>query len=290
MAIFKRYNTRKRRTNWSIVLWILGILTVFAATATVGYILGEKAEGGETLLPSATNSHADGITIAPLAERSVHGEYAEPDDISDFTSDDPLALVSTWLYRNGVSLFATETDRLLGQATDGAATLSEFNIDAATSGFFEVSCVYADDKVRSIIETYERSLIDEFSSGPDEIVLVFNNITSENYEDILDFAESVNATKLLCVPYTLLKDELCARFFSEAAEKQLTVALMANDLREKQLIEDIENFAFYFTKYNVRLVLLGTDDYLLDILQENNIFNYQFYSPRETDKAEVTAE
>ena len=283
MAIFKRYNTRKRRARWGVILWIMSILIIFIATAITGHVLGKKAEGGENLLPSETAPHHGGITIAPLAERSVHGEYAEPADVSEFTSDDPLALVSTWLYKDGAALFATETDKLLGKSTKELASLDEFNIDAATSGLFEVTCVYADAKVRNIIETYERALIDEFAFGPDEIVLVFNDVSAENYEDILSFAESVNTTKLLCVPYTLLSDELCARFFSEAAEKQFTVALMADDLREKQLKADIGEFDFYFTKYNVRLMLLGIDDYLLDILQQNNIFNYQFYSAREKE-------
>ena len=285
MAIFKRYKTRKRRSYWGLVIWILCILLIFIATAVVGYVLGERAEGGENLLPSETGNHSAGITIAPLAERSVHGEYAEPEDVSAFTSEDPLALVSTWLYRDGQSNFKTDTDALLGRSTKELAKLDEFNIEAATSGFFEVTCVYADEKVRDIVETYERSLIREFEKGgPDEIVLVFNDVTIDNYEDILNFAESVNYTKLLCVPYTLLKDDICARFFSQAAEKQLTVALMADDLREKQFTEDIENYAFYFTKYNVRMVLLGIDDYLLDVLQENSILNYQFYSAREEEE------
>ncbi len=283
MAIFKRYNTRKKRTHYGLILWILGILAVFIITAIIGYTLGQKAEGGENLLNSEESSPQNGITIAPLAERSVHGEYRAPRDILKFTSADPLAVVSSWLYKDKKAMFKNETDKLLGKDVSSLAGLDNFDTEYATSGFFEISCVYEDEKVRSIIETYERTLISEFKSGPDEIILVFNNVTEENYKDILNFAKSVPETTLICVPYSLLKDELCARFFSEAAENRLTVTLMVKNLKEKQLRADIENFAFYFTKYNVRLLLSGDDANLLDILSENNILNYQFYSASARD-------
>lgn len=285
MAIFKRYNTRKKRIHWGFILWLLGILVVFIITALIGNHLGNKAKGGKDLTPQKDTVTHDGLTAAPIADGSIHGEYADPEDIASFTSDDSSAVVGTWLYKDGKAAFKTETDTLLEKDVKDLPSLSAFDTEVGTYGLFEVSAVYADAKVYDIIASYETSLINEFTAnGPNEIILVFTHVDSENYESIIDFASQHSKNKLVCIPYETLREEYCSRLFASAADKHVTVTLMVDNLKSKQLREDIETFAFYFTRYNMRLLLPGESAHLLDVLAENNVLNYQFYSQRNIEE------
>lgn len=284
MAIFKRYNSRKKRFNWRIVIWLGGILTVFIITAIIGNHLGQKAKGAKDLTPKDSHSSANTSTAAPISDGSVHGQYVSPEDIAKFKTDDPTATVGTWLYKDGVSNFKTETDTLLNKNVKGLPPLSSFDIETGTYGLFEVTAVYADEKVYDIIASYEISLIDEYSdTGLNELVLVFNEVTEDNYEEIIDFAAEHGKNKVICIPYEVLSEEFCSRLFAKAQDNQITVTLMIRKLKSNQLREDIETFAFYFTRYNMRLLLSGDYAHLLDVLKENNLFNYQFYSPVENE-------
>ena len=119
-------------------------------------------------------------------------------------------------------------------------------------------------------------MISEFAaSGLDETVLVFGKATEENYREALAFAESVDGAKVICVPYSMLGSQ---EFFSAAADKGMPVALMANGVSAEQLESDIATKAFYFTKYNIRLVLSERDGKLVDVLAKHTVLNYQFYS------------
>ena len=50
----------------------------------------------------------------------------------------------------------------------------------------------------------------------------------------------------------------------------------------EQLAAAIEDYAFYFTKYNLRLVLEGSEESLLDVLRAKSLQSYQFCSARPT--------
>ena len=289
MAIYKRYNTRKKKIRWGWILWALLILGVFAATVVLGHYLGEKAAGGESLLPTASGSPGDNETITPLAERIMRGEYVEPTALAAFTTDDPFTYASTWLYRDGTANFAVETDRKLGRDVSALPALTAFSIDAGTTGLFVVRSVYADEQVREVIAAYEAALLAEFAAAqPSEIVLVFHTLDAAYTQRIFDFAKAHAENAVLCVPYSVLQSEDCARFFAEAADAGLTVALRVGTLTPEQLAADIENFSFYFTRYELRLVLDGSAEALTDVLREKNVLNYQFCSPRTS--AAVTGE
>lgn len=288
MAIYKRYNTRKKKIHWGWILWTLLILAVFAATVVLGHYLGEKAKDGESLLPAASGSPGDNETITPLAERIMRGEYVEPTALAAFTTDDPFTYASTWLYHDGTANFAVETDRKLGRDVSALPALTAFSIDAGTTGLFEVQSVYADEQVRDVIAAYESALLAEFAAAqPSEIVLVFDKLDAEFKDRIFAYAKSVSGA-VLCVPYAILGDENCARFFSEAGDAGLSVALRVTDLTPEQLAADIEDFAFYFTRYELRLVLDGSDEALVDVLREKNALNYQFCSPRASTATATT--
>ena len=289
MAIYKRYTTRRKKFPIGSILWVLFILTVFAATVALGHALGEKAEGGEDLLPTVSGNAGDNEIIAPLAERVLRGEYVEPEALASFTTDDPFTYASTWLYRDGTPRFATETDAKLGKDVSLLPSLSAFSIEAGTTALFEVRSVYADEQIREVITAYETALLAEFAAAePSEIVLVFHTLDAAYTPRIFDFAKAHAENAVLCVPYSVLQSEDCARFFAEAADAGLTVALRVGTLTPEQLAADIENFSFYFTRYELRLVLDGSAEALTDVLREKNVLNYQFCSPRTS--AAVTGE
>ena len=286
MAIYKRYNTRKKRFSIGWLVWGLFLAAVFCAAVLLGWHLGEKAAGGEDLLPSVSGGVGDSETITPLAERILRGEYVEPHELKSFTTEAPFTYASTWLYREGSACFATETDRKLGRDVSALPALSTFAIEAGTTALFSVKSVYADAQIRPILHAYETSLLAEFAAaGPSEIVLVFDRLDAECRQDIFAFATGALENAVLCVPYSVLESEDHARFFAEAAEAGLTVALLAEGLSAEQLAADIEHFSFYFTRYELRLVLDGKDAALLSTLRENNVLNYQFCSPRADDAA-----
>ncbi|MBQ6892657.1 MAG: hypothetical protein IJN48_00480 [Clostridia bacterium] len=276
MAIYKRYNTRRKKLNTRVIISAVIVAVVFALTVLLGWYLGEKASGAEALYTGQVTEEGESEVLAPLSEKSVRGEYVDPEELEDFTAPDDETWASTWLYRDGKAEFATATDKKLGNDTKGLPSLDAFDTEVGTIGLFEVTGIYEEDLVKGIITEYERSLIGEFmSSGLDEAVLVFDSVTVDNYKDALEFADSIDGAKVVCVPYDMLSSQ---EFFSAAADRGLTLALMADGVDVAQLESDIETYAFYFTKYNIRLVLSVRDRKLLEVLGKHTILNYQFYS------------
>ena len=276
MAIYKRYNTRKTKLDTRIIIAVSVVAVIFALTVFLGWHLDKKADGIEPLYTGQPVTDDGSGILAPLSEKSVQGKYVEAEDLSDFVAENDEIWASTWLYRDGVSLFATETDKRLEKDVKNLPKLTSFELEFGTLGLFEVSGIYEDELVKGIITEYERSLLAEFaSSGLDETVLVFREATEENYREALAFAESVQGAKVVCVPYTLLSSQ---EFFSAAADKGIPVALLADGVSAEQLESDISTYAFYFTKYNIRLVLSKKDAGLVDVLAKHTVLNYQFYS------------
>ncbi|MBE6678904.1 MAG: hypothetical protein E7598_00100 [Ruminococcaceae bacterium] len=277
MSIYKRYNTRRKKVPRGLILCILAVLVAFALTAMLGHHLAQKAAGGEALYTGTSPLGNGGTNLAPLSEKSILGQYVEPKDIANFTTDNTDVCASVWLYKDGKSTFATEADELLGKEQTKLPDAASLDIKAKTIGLFEVSSIYADEKVKSIVTEYELSLLKEFANaGLDETVLVFNEVNEENFDEIFAFAEKANGAKVVCVPYSTLEN---SAFFSEAASKQLPLAIKADTVTKEKLEEDINTYSFYFTRYNLRLVLEGNDKDLLDVLAQNTLLNYQFASP-----------
>ena len=276
MAIYKRYNTRKKRVPWGVIIWALAILAVFVATAVFGHYLGKKADGVDALYHGATGAVESDGGIAPIVERSLCAEYVEPNDVASYTAIEADAWISTWIYRDGKATFETEFDKKYGFSEKGMPTLDSFDISANTTGIFEVSSVYSDEADKAVIKEYEMRLLDEFAkSGLDEVVLLFNEVNGDNLSEVLDYALEVDFAYKVCVPYSMLGDSV---FFAEAAEKGIALALMANGVTGEQLAKDVETYGFYFTKYNLRLLLAGDDKELAEILKANVLPNYQFFS------------
>lgn len=276
MAIYKRYNTHRKKIDRRIVISLSVIVTVFILTVLLGLHLGKKAEDSQPLYTGQVQENADGETLAPITEKSVLGEYVAPEKLKDFTADNINVFASTWLYRNGKTPFATETDKKLGNNTKGLVPLDVLNTERGVLGLFEVKGLYSDEQIKGVITEYELSLINEFAEcGTREIVLVFQETTEENYKAALEFVEKTNSVTMICVPYTMLGSQ---EFFSAAADKGIAVALITDKLTEEQLESDINTYAFYFTKYNIRLVLSEKERGLVDILKKHTVLNYQFYS------------
>lgn len=282
MAIYKRYNTRKRKINRGLILWLCAILAIFAATAIVGYALGKRAEGAESYLTADTAHPTDPETIDPLTERVMRAEYVSPKELAKFANDDPFVYASTWLYRDGEATFATAIDEKLEKDVAKLPSIDAFGIEAGTSGLFAVRSIYADEAVREILATYEKALLAEYAATAlSEIVLVFERMDAELMDGAFALADTLPHGAVLCVPYSLLKEDFAARFFSEATERGYTLALLADANTKKTFAADIEDYAFSFTRYQLRLVLSGEDASLLDTMREKNLLSYQFISERE---------
>ena len=278
MAIYKRYNTRKRKINRALLLWIAAILLIFAITAVIGYALGKRAAGAESYLPTVTVPTHEDESVAPIAKSTIHAEYVPPESLAAQTGDEPDTTLSTWIYRDGAATFVTAVDAGLGK---DVSTLPAFTASAKTSGLFAVRSIYADASVREILFTYETALLAEYAgTGLSEIVLVFERMDAETMSDAFALADTLPQGAVLCVPYALLHSEFAPRFFSEATERGYTLALLADADTAKTLAADTEDYAFSFTRYQLRLLLEGKDAALLDILQEKDLLNYQFISPR----------
>lgn len=282
MAIYKRYNTRKKRVNRALVIWICSILVIFAATAILGYALGKRAEGAGSYLPEGTAAPLGGDTIDPLVERVMRAEYVAPKDIAKFTHDDPFVYASTWLYLDGEATFATEVDRALGKDVRSLPATEALAIEAGTSGMFAVRSIYAEENVRDILFAYEEALLAEYAASPlRETVLVFERMDVSLMEDVFALAQTLPQRPVLCLPYAFLREELAPRFFTEATERGYTLALLADGSTKKTFAADMEDYAFFFTRYQLRLLLEGSAAELLTVMEEKNLLSYQFVSPRE---------
>ena len=237
MAIYKRYNTRRKKLDARIVFPVVAVAAVFLLTVLFGLYLGNKAKGVEPLYTGTNDIANVGDVLAPLSEKSVRGEYVAPENLSKFAAENDEIWASTWLYKDGKALFATETARKLGENVKGLTGINSFDISCGTLGLFEVSCIYSDAAVSGVIREYERALLNEFlSSGLDEAVLVFNDVTADNYKSALEFASSIKGAKAVCVPYTMIENQ---EFFAAAAERSLPVALLADGIKADTLENDI---------------------------------------------------
>ncbi len=291
MAVYKRYDTRRRRAVRNFLLWLGAILLIFGATVVFGAYLGRRARTAPAPNEVGGTSGSAGETVTPIAEHIVHGEYAEPTALTAFDDGgDPYAHASVWLYKDGKSAFATETDEKLGRDTAALPALSLLSA-ATTAGLFEVRSIYADAQVRDVLYAYENALLDEFyASGVGEVTLVFPRLDENSLSDALDMAAARKGAVTLCVPFSVLGSEVCARFFTAVSAHGYTVSLRADGVGEDQLAQSIEDYAFYFTKYSLRLVLEGSEEKLLDVLREKALLSYQFCSARPAPVTAVSEE
>ena len=109
---------------------------------------------------------------------------------------------------------------------------------------------------------------------------MFDRLDSDCLEDVLRLASACPGAVALCVPFDTLASDVCTDFFTAAGAKGWSVALRAGGIRAEALAESIEDYAFYFTKYSLRLVLEGSEEGLLDVLREKSLQSYQFCSAR----------
>lgn len=278
MAIYKRYNTRRKRINYPLIIWACAILVIFVLTALFGAYLGSRAEGGESYIGGDTHPSGEGETLASVIPHVMQAVYFAPDDLGDVSLEDTSLYVSTWIFKDGESSFATEIERLLGKKVDKKPSLGSLAISSPVSGMFEVRSLYSENAIKGILAEYERAVLSELAaSGLDETVLVFGEVTDENYGDVINYAKTLGGG-VISVPYTTLYEEYFVKLISLASEAGFTVALMADRLGAEQLALDIENYAVYFTRDFIRLMISGKDASLADVLREKNVLNYQFYS------------
>jgi len=278
MAIYKRYNTRRKKINYPLIIWACAILLVFALTVLLGLYLGSKAEGSESYVTGENENAGENETLASVIPHIMQAVYVEPKELKDFTSEDASVYASTWIFKDGESCFATAVESTLGKNTEKKPSLDSFSVPSPVSGMFEVASIYAEETVKNIISEYEKAVLTEISaSGTDEIVLVFDSLTEENANAVLSHAEFLGGG-VIAVPYTSLYEDYFVRFLSSATQKGFTLALVADKLSAEQLSEDIENYAVYFTRDFMRIMLSGKDAALADVLKEKNILNYQFFS------------
>ena len=121
MAVYKRVNTRRRRTVRNVLLWLAAILLIFGATVAFGAYLGRRAETAPAPHGFGAASDLAGETAAPIAEHIVHGEYTEPSALTAFDDGgDPYAHASLWLYKDGKCIL--ESYFVSGNPTRGHAT------------------------------------------------------------------------------------------------------------------------------------------------------------------------
>ena len=283
MAVYKRYDQRRRRAVRNFCIWLCAVLTVFALTALLGAYLGRRADTTSPVHSFSMTEDLGGETISPIAEHIVHGEFVEPEALAAFSGgDDPYAHASVWLYKDGAPTFATETDAKLGRDTAAlppVSTLAAGNI----TGLFAVRSVYADAQIRDVLYTYECALLAEYAgAGIGEITLVFDRLDTDCLDDILRLADACPGAVALCVPFGTLYSDACTDFFTAAGRGGRAVALRAGGISGEQLAAAIEDYAFYFTKYNLRLVLEGSEESLLDVLRAKSLQSYQFCSARPT--------
>ena len=292
MAVYKRYDQRRRRAIRNFCIWLCAILTVFALTALLGAYLGRRAENTSPVHSFSPSENTDNEVASPIAEHIVHGEFVTPDALAAFTGgDDPYAHASVWLYRDGAPTFATETDAKLGRDTTALPPVTSLAAGNIT-GLFEVRSIYADAQIRDVRYAYELALLKEYAAaGIGEITLVFDRLDSDCLEDVLRLASACPGAVALCVPFDTLASDVCTDFVTAAGAKGWSVALRAGGIRAEALAESIEDYAFYFTKYSLRLVLEGSEEGLLDVLREKSLQSYQFCSARPapaTNAAETT--
>ncbi|MBR5538626.1 MAG: hypothetical protein IKU61_01875 [Clostridia bacterium] len=278
MAIYKRYNTRRKKINYPLIIWACAILLIFTATVILGLFLGAKADGGEPYITGDIHGEGESDTLESVIPNVMQAVYVEPSALEKFTAEDASVYASTWIFRDGESCFATEVDKALGNSTDKKPSLESFAISHPVSGMFEVSSIYAEENVRDVLSAYEKAVLEEISqNGPDETVLVYSSLSEENSDIIIAHSKYIGGN-VIAVPYEALYSDYFVKFLSSVKNAGFTLALMADKLTAEKLAADIEDYAVYFTRDFIRIMLSGKDTSLPDVLKEKNILNYQFYS------------
>ena len=278
MAVYRRYNTRRKKINYPLIIWAASIITVLIITAVIGNALGNRAADKEDYYMGEDQHGGNSETLASVIPHIMQALYVEPKNLASFKTEDPSLYASTWLYKDGGACFASEVAQKLGENVSKLPKLDASLVSAPVSGMFEVASVYTDENVKNIIFEYEKALISEFTAyGPDEIVLVYNTLTLENIDSIISNAKALSGA-VISVPYTALYEDFFVKFLSAASENGFTVALKVEKLKSDDLKRDIDDYAVYFTRDFLRLMLPGSAAGLTDVLREKSLLNYQFYS------------
>lgn len=278
MAVYRRYNTRRKKINYPLIIWAASLILVLVITAVIGNYLGGRAEDGEDYYKGTDSYLGNSETLASVIPHIMQALYVEPKDLARFTTEDPTLYASTWLYKDGEAQFASEVESSLGTNVSKKPKLDAFAISSPVSGMFEVKSIYLQKNVSGIMREYEKALIWEFSKcGIDETVLVFNSLTEENMSEVIAISKELSGA-VVAVPYNSLYEDYFVKFLSTASENGFTVALVASKLKKDTLARDIEDYAVYFTRDFIRLMISGSEDYLTEVLREKNLLNYQFYS------------
>ena len=281
MPMYKTYaRRRKNGGRRALLIWLGCILAVFAATVALGAYLGSRVPPAESYTPPVLADQALENTFADLAKLQIHGKYFEPDEPFVLDTDDPYAAISFWIFRDGAPTFALQTDRLLGRSVKGLADPAKLKSGVSTSGLFEIGSLYAPGEVKPVYAAYEDAVLKEYTrTALGEIVLVFSDVRREDIGEMFTLAASLSARVTVCVPYSILQSDIRDAFFTAA--DGFNVALYARGVTPKTLSEDIDTYAFYFTKYNLRLLLSAKDAALTEVLEEAGLLNYQFVSAAE---------
>lgn len=285
MPLYKTYARRRGSGKRGVWIWLGCILAVFAATACFGAYLGSRVRPAEPYTPPAPADARLEDKFTDLAGFKMHGAYFEPTENFAVDTDDPYAAASFWIFRGGAPTFALETDRLLGRDTKGLADLGRLKSGVSTSGLFEVGRLYAPEAVKAVYAAYEDAVLAEYTrSALGEIVLMFRQVRREDIDEMFAMAKKLSARVTVCVPYSILQSDLCRAFFTAA--DGFNVALDATGVKPKTLESDIDTYAFYFTKFNLRLVLTAKDAPLTKVLAGAGLLNYQLSTPGAADVAE----
>lgn len=289
MGVYKRYDNRPRKSRKFFFLWIGFILLVFALTALFGYLLGKKAAGTPHYTLPAQSEDAGGALLSPAAEQKFHGIFVSAEDLPVFSTEDPDAFATFWLYRDGQACFAAETDRLLGNRLPELPTLDLSGLSFHTSGLFAVRSLTAEEPIREVCTAYERALLSEFAgSGISEIVLCFDKADPDRFAEMLEYAKDLPVRTCICVPYALLHNADGVRCFAAAEAAGCPVVLDAGALTPDALRADLTTYGFYYTRYRVRLLLSGESAALADVLSEATAECWQFCSGIPLPPAETT--
>lgn len=278
MAMYKTY--ARRRESGKRLLWIcLGcILAAFLFAVALGAYLGGKVAPAAPYVPPELSDEELRSGFTDRLELRIHGKYFDPGEKFVLADDDPYAAASFWIYRDGAPTFALETDRLLGRQTEGLADKGKLKSDISTSGLFEVGSLYAPDAVRPVYAAYENAVLSEYArTALGEIVLVFREVRPGDIDEMFALAASLPCRVTVCVPYSILESDLCTAFFTAA--DGFGTALYAEGVKPKKLAEDLNTYAFYFTKFDLRFLLTAADAPLTETLTAAGLLNYQFVTP-----------
>ena len=293
-----RYRQGRRRSSLlPVIIIVVSVLAVlFLLFLLIGNGLNKKMQ---EYIPDATTTETQSKEqkLAPASVGCFYLDVSAIDNnLSRLSSNGVSAVSFEARSSDNVPVYDSDVAKAFGKSC-GTLSVSSLMSRARSRGM-HVSAYFVlefmkekNADIRAAKLGYEAALVSELcSDGVDDVMVYAPDVTSENYEELIRFAQSVKQTNSdakigISVKPDIYSHQNAAVMIDALFEAFDIVGIDLSDLEEKDIDKSVEaalaSNLYYILRYNARVILPSVQDTelaqkLTDALTSSNVQNYQY--------------